>query len=62
MFRVEGEPDSLALALKLLDEAGVGLAPGDAFGVGGEGYLRLCFATSTSRLSEAMDRLEPFFS
>jgi aspartate aminotransferase len=62
MFRVEGETDSLALALKLLAEAEVGLAPGDAFGAGGEGYLRLCFATGTSRLSEAMDRLEPFLS
>jgi aspartate aminotransferase len=62
MFQVEGEPDSHALALKLVDQARVGLAPGSAFGTGGEGFLRLCFAASTTRLSEAMDRLEPFFS
>jgi aspartate/methionine/tyrosine aminotransferase len=61
MFQVEGEADSHALALKLVDEAGVGLAPGAAFGAGGEGFLRLCFAAGTPRLAEAMDRLEPFF-
>jgi aspartate/methionine/tyrosine aminotransferase len=43
-------------------EARVGLAPGSAFGPGGEGHLRLCFAASTERLSQAMDRLEPFLS
>jgi aspartate aminotransferase len=62
MFQVEGEPDSYALALRLVDQARVGLAPGIAFGAGGESYLRLCFAASTTRLGQAMDRLEPFFS
>jgi aspartate/methionine/tyrosine aminotransferase len=62
MFRVEGEPDSYKLALRLVEEAGVGLAPGIAFGAGGEGYLRLCFAADSSKLSEAMDRLEPFLN
>jgi aspartate aminotransferase len=62
MFQVEGEPDSYKLAMRLVDEARVGMAPGAAFGTGGEGYLRLCFAASTKRLAEAMDRLEPFFN
>jgi len=62
MFQVEGEADSHALALRLVDQAGVGLAPGAAFGAGGEGFLRLCFAAGTPRLAEAMDRLEPFLS
>ena len=57
-FAVDGEPDSRALALRLVDQANVGLAPGSAFGAGGQGFLRLCFATSAGRLSEAMDRLE----
>ena len=39
-FAVDGFPDSRALALRLIDEAGVGAAPGSAFGPGGEGYLR----------------------
>ncbi len=59
MFQVEGETDSHRLALSLVDRARVGLAPGVAFGAGGEGYLRLCFAASSARLAEAMDRLEP---
>ncbi len=57
-FSVEGETDSLALTKRLLHDAGVGLAPGTAFGDVGEGYLRLCFAASSALLNEAIDRLE----
>lgn len=57
-FSVEGETDSLALTKRLLHDAGVGLAPGTAFGDVGEGYLRLCFAASPALLNEAIDRLE----
>jgi aspartate/methionine/tyrosine aminotransferase len=39
-FRLAGETDSLALAKRLVDEVGLGLAPGAAFGAGGEGWLR----------------------
>jgi len=58
-FRVEGLKDSMAFAKRLLQETNVGLSPGSAFGPGGEGHMRLCFAASTERLSAAMDRLEP---
>ena len=58
-FAVEGMSDSLDFAKRVLQETGVGLTPGAAFGPGGEGYLRLCFASSTGRLSEALDRLGP---
>ncbi len=58
MFRVEGMRDSLEFAKRLVRKSRVGLAPGSAFGPGGEGHLRLCFATGTDRLSEAMDRLQ----
>ena len=58
-FGLDGENDSRSLAMRLVDETAVGLAPGSAFGPGGEGFLRLCFAISTERLSEAMDRLVP---
>ncbi|MEM1399945.1 MAG: pyridoxal phosphate-dependent aminotransferase [Pseudomonadota bacterium] len=58
-FAVEGRKDSKALALDIIERANVGLAPGSAFGVGGEGYLRLCFASSAEMLSEAVDRLLP---
>jgi aspartate/methionine/tyrosine aminotransferase len=54
--------DSLSFAKRILQETGVGLAPGSAFGPGGEGHLRLCYASSPERLSAAMDRIEPIIS
>jgi aspartate/methionine/tyrosine aminotransferase len=54
---IEGEADSRALAMRLVDEAGVGAAPGSAFGPGGEGYLRLCFARAPDEIAEATRRL-----
>ncbi|MFC7332352.1 pyridoxal phosphate-dependent aminotransferase [Rhodocista pekingensis] len=56
---VPGVTDTLAFAKDLLDRCGVGLAPGCAFGPGGEGHLRLCFASSAERLHAAMARLVP---
>jgi len=56
-FRIEGETDSRALALRLVDEANVGIAPGTAFGAGGGDHLRLCFARRAEDLQEATRRL-----
>jgi aspartate aminotransferase len=58
-FAVDGMTDSVAFATKLIEEAGVGLAPGRAFSDDGEGWMRLCFAADTATVSEGMDRLEP---
>jgi aspartate/methionine/tyrosine aminotransferase len=54
---IDGFPDSRALALRLIDEAGVGAAPGAAFGPGGEGHLRLCFARDPAQIEEAAWRI-----
>jgi aspartate aminotransferase len=54
----EGYTDSMALAKRLVREAGVVLAPGSGFGAAGEGKLRLSFANSLDRLEEGLDRLE----
>jgi aspartate aminotransferase len=54
---VDGMADSLAVAKRILMEQKVGLAPGSAFGPGGEGHLRLCFAVQSDKLSAALDRL-----
>lgn len=58
-FSVDGMTDSVAFAQRLIDEAGVGLAPGLAFGEGAEGWMRLCFAADLETIAEAMDRLQP---
>lgn len=57
-FRVDGEDDSLAFAKRLVLEAGLGLAPGVAFGAEGEGWLRWCFASrEPRRLQLGIERL-----
>jgi aspartate/methionine/tyrosine aminotransferase len=56
-FSVAGETDTRRLALRLIDETAVGLAPGGAFGGGGDGFLRLCFARSAADLTTASQRL-----
>lgn len=57
-FKVEGEEDCLAFAKRLIDEADLSLAPGCAFGKNCVGWMRLCFAVSEEKLTNALDRLE----
>lgn len=60
-FRVEGHDDSLSLAKRLVVEAGLGLAPGAAFGEEAEGWLRWCFASrEPARLTQGVERLRSF--
>ncbi len=56
-FRVDGMTDSLAFCKRLVAEAGLGLAPGIAFGPEGEGFVRWCFASDTQRLDLGLERL-----
>ena len=44
-FRLAGHPDSLATAKRLVVDAGLGLAPGEAFAPEAQGWLRWCFAS-----------------
>jgi len=58
-FRLEGFDDSMELARRLVGEAGLGLAPGEAFAPQARGWLRWCFASrETARLEEGARRLE----
>lgn len=57
-FKVDGEDDCLKLAMRLIDEVGLSLAPGCAFGKSCTGWLRLCFAVSQTKLDDALGRLE----
>lgn len=60
-FRLPGSDDSLDLAKRLVRSAGLGLAPGAAFGPEGEGWLRWCFASrDPARLVDGADRLAEF--
>jgi len=60
-FKVAGfSGDSLAFAKRLVAEAGLGIAPGVAFGPEGEGYLRWCFAASDALLLQGAERLRKF--
>ncbi|MEO6921632.1 MAG: pyridoxal phosphate-dependent aminotransferase [Collimonas sp.] len=61
-FRIDGVSDSLALCKQLVRDAGLGLAPGNAFGDEGEGYVRWCFASSLERLEDGAQRLQRFLS
>jgi aspartate/methionine/tyrosine aminotransferase len=56
-FEVEGESDTRALTRRLVDEAKAGLAPGTAFGAGGEHFVRLCFARDPLRIEEVCGRI-----
>lgn len=52
--------DSAAFAAALVRETGVALAPGIGFGRDGEGYIRVCFASTEATVAEALARLHSF--
>jgi aspartate/methionine/tyrosine aminotransferase len=56
-FKVRGVSDSVEFCKGLVRDAGLGLAPGSAFGASGEGFVRWCFAASDERLAEGVRRL-----
>jgi aspartate aminotransferase len=61
-LRVAGEEDSLGLATRLIEEVGLGLAPGRAFGPEGEGWLRWCYAAEWKKIESGIGRLSRFLS
>ncbi len=48
---------TIDLAMRMLDEAEVALAPGRAFGENGEGYIRIALVENEQRLRQAMRQL-----
>ena len=58
--RIDGLDDSFAFALALLNAEKVAVAPGVAFGNGGEGAFRICYAPDMSVLEPAMERIVRF--
>ena len=59
-FRISGHADDMALAHALIEEVGLGLAPGSAFGSEGDGWLRWCFAASPQKIEDGLVRLARF--
>jgi aspartate/methionine/tyrosine aminotransferase len=58
-FKLEGHPDAVTTAKRLVAEAGLGLAPGEAFAPEAAGWLRWCFASQDlSRLRLGVERLK----
>ena len=58
-FRLPGHGDGLVTAKRLVTEAGLGLAPGEAFGPEAAGWLRWCFASQDpQRLRLGVERLK----
>ncbi|MBX9464048.1 MAG: pyridoxal phosphate-dependent aminotransferase [Aquamicrobium sp.] len=56
-FKIDGVEDTTSAAFDIIDRANVGLAPGTAFGVGGESYFRFCFHRRLDEVEEAVERL-----
>jgi aspartate/methionine/tyrosine aminotransferase len=62
-FKLDGFGDSLVLAKRLVAEAGVGLAPGNAFAPEAQGWLRWCFASNdVGRLGQGVERLRAWLA
>ena len=47
-------------AEKLLYQEKVAVVPGNAFGTGGEGFVRTCYATSYEQIEQALEKIEKF--
>ncbi|GGD93081.1 pyridoxal phosphate-dependent aminotransferase [Rhizobium anhuiense] len=56
-LKIDGVTDSRRAALDIVDKTGVGLAPGTAFGPGGELFLRACFLRDPAQVAVAAERL-----
>lgn len=60
-FQVKGCEDSVAFAKNLVSTAGLGLAPGSAFGPEGDGWIRWCHAVDEQKLLAGIDRFLTHF-
>jgi aminotransferase len=54
--------DDETFAEKLLHEEHVAVVPGNAFGAGGEGFVRCSYATAYEKIEEALHRMEKFMN
>ncbi|MEL6273128.1 MAG: LL-diaminopimelate aminotransferase, partial [Chloroflexota bacterium] len=59
---IDADIDSVTFTERLLSEAHVSIAPGDAYGSGGEGYVRISLGVPDDRLDEALHRMSVWYS
>ena len=59
-LKIDGVTDSRSAAFDIVDKVGVGLAPGSAFGAGGELFLRACFLRDPVQIKDAAERLATY--
>jgi len=58
--KFDDSTDSAAFTAALLRDTGLALAPGVGFGRDGEGYIRVCFASTEATISDALARLKKY--
>lgn len=61
-LKIDGVTDSRLAAFDIVDKVGVGLAPGTAFGPGGELFLRACFLRNPAQIEDAAQRLSHYIT
>ena len=59
-LKIDGVTDSRRAAIDIVDKTGVGLAPGTAFGQGGELFMRACFLRDPAKVADAAERLSRY--
>lgn len=59
--KIKGVKDTEAFCFDLLEKAKVGTVPGDDFGSGGQGHIRICFGKSEKEIEEGMKRMHAYF-
>jgi len=59
-LKIDGVTDAKKVAFDIVDKAGVGLAPGTAFGPGGEHFMRACFLRDPEQVRVAAERLAEY--
>jgi aminotransferase len=59
--RIRGVSNTAALSLDILQKVGLAVVPGEEFGPGGEGHIRLCFGREIAAIHVGMERLLSYF-
>ncbi|SMF09678.1 Aspartate/methionine/tyrosine aminotransferase [Xaviernesmea oryzae] len=59
-LKIDGVTDSRYEAFRIVDKTGVGMAPGTAFGPGGQGFMRACYLRDPLQVEDAAQRLSDY--